>query len=164
MYDVMQGVKVVEVAEHTFAPSAGVMLADWGADVIKVERTQGGGDPARSLRTIQRPGYRRNPYFEVANRGKRGIALDLTSAEGREYLYRLVAQADVFITNLRRGAREKLGIEATDLMPRNPRLNSTTLNTISTHAETISVQPISRPASPAAVPADSDTEPVEGGR
>jgi crotonobetainyl-CoA:carnitine CoA-transferase CaiB-like acyl-CoA transferase len=49
MYDVMKGVKVIEVAEHTFVPAAGMILADWGADVIKIERTSGGGDPGRNL-------------------------------------------------------------------------------------------------------------------
>src|SRR5690606_12302311 len=118
----MQGVRVVEVAEHTFAPSSGVVLADWGADVIKVERTVGGGDPARSLAILQRPGQKLNAYFEVANRGKRSIGLDLTQPEGREVLYKLVDGADVFITNLRGDARTKLGIESKDLMARNPRL------------------------------------------
>ena len=122
MYDVMEGVRVVEVAEHTFGPAAAMVLADWGADVIKVERSVGGGDPARSMRILQRPGQKHNAFFEVANRGKRSIALDLNSAEGREHLYRLVDSADVFVTNLRGDARRKLGIEAADLMARNPRL------------------------------------------
>ena len=122
MYDVMQGVRVIEVAEHTFVPAAGVVLADWGADVIKIERTAGGGDPARHMLILQRPGQTRNEYFEVANRGKRSVALDLTQNAGREQLYRLVAGADVFITNLRTDARRKLRIEVQDLMERNPRL------------------------------------------
>ena len=121
MYDVMQGVRVIEVAEHTFVPSAGVVLADWGADVIKIERTAG-GDPARHMLILQRPGQTRNEFFEVANRGKRSVALDLTRDAGREQLYRLVAGADVFITNLRTEARRKLHIEAEELMKRNPRL------------------------------------------
>ena len=122
MYDVMQGVRVVEVAEHTFVPSASMILADWGADVIKVERAAGGGDAARTMRVVQRPGLRSNPFFEAANRGKRSIGLDLTQAEGREQLYALLDGADVFITNMRDDARLKLGIEPADLMARNPRL------------------------------------------
>lgn len=122
MYDLMQGVRVIEVAEHTFVPAAGVVLADWGADVIKVERTTGGGDPARNMLILQRPGQTRNEYFEVANRGKRSVALDLTQGAGREQLYRLVEEADVFTTNLRTSARRKLKIEPEDLMARNPRL------------------------------------------
>jgi len=122
MYDLMEGVRVVEVAEHTFAPAAGVVLADWGADVIKVERTVGGGDPARSLRILQRPGQKLNNFFEVANRGKRSIGLDLTQQSGRDLLYQLVKGADVFITNLRADARAKLQIEVSDLMKINPKL------------------------------------------
>src|SRR5690606_7540338 len=71
MYDVMQGVRVVEVAGHTFVPAAAMILADWGADVIKVERAAGGGDAGRTMRVIQRPGLRSNPFFEAANRNKR---------------------------------------------------------------------------------------------
>jgi crotonobetainyl-CoA:carnitine CoA-transferase CaiB-like acyl-CoA transferase len=122
LYDVMQGVRVVEVAEHTFVPAASMILADWGADVIKVERAAGGGDAARTMRVIQRPGLRSNPFFEAANRGKRSIGLDLTQPEGREQLYALLDGADVFITNMRDDARLKLGIEPADLMARNPRL------------------------------------------
>jgi len=122
MYDVMEGVRVVEVSEHTFAPAAGAMLADWGADVIKVERTVGGGDPQRTMRVLQRPGQKLNAFFEVANRGKRSIALDLRQAEGQAVLKELVRNADVFITNLRADAREKLGIEAANLQAINPRL------------------------------------------
>ncbi|MCK9544025.1 MAG: CoA transferase [Novosphingobium sp.] len=121
MYDVMEGVRVVEVAEHTFVPAAGMILADWGADVIKVERTTHGGDPGRHLKIPGADG-KINLFFEAGNRGKRSIALDLTREEGRELLYRLVDEADVFVTNLRRGARVKLGIEPETLMARNPRL------------------------------------------
>lgn len=122
MYDVMQGLKVVEVAEHTFVPAASMVLADWGADVIKVERTTGGGDPGRNiaLPNTQRDGI--SMLFEAGNRGKRSIALDLTCEEGRELLYRLIDSADVFITNLRASARRKLGIEAEDVHRRNPRI------------------------------------------
>jgi crotonobetainyl-CoA:carnitine CoA-transferase CaiB-like acyl-CoA transferase len=122
MYDVMAGVRVIEVAEHTFVPAAGMILADWGADVIKIERTSGGGDPGRSLPI---PGSSVNGfsmYFEAGNRGKRSVRLDLTKPAGRDLLYRMVADADVFITNLREGARRKLGIEPADLMQQNPRL------------------------------------------
>jgi formyl-CoA transferase len=121
MYDVMAGVRVVEVAEHTFVPAASMMLADWGADVIKVERATGGGDPGRHLR-LPGTGGKVNPFFEAGNRGKRSIALDLTQASAREQLYRLIDGADVFVTNLRSGARAKLGIEPATLMARNPRL------------------------------------------
>lgn len=122
MYDVMQGIKVVECAEHTFVPAAAMILADWGADVIKVERVEGGGDAARTMAAIQRPGLRANPFFEAANRGKRSIGLDLSHEDGRAHLHTLLEGADVFVTNLRESARKKLGITADELMTRNPRL------------------------------------------
>lgn len=122
MYDVMEGVKVIEVAEHTFVPAGAMILADWGADVIKIERTTDGGDPGRNLAIPNASANGRNMFFEAGNRGKRSLALDLTKPEGREVLYKLVENADVFITNLRASARAKLGIEAEELMKRNPRL------------------------------------------
>ncbi|HEX8592386.1 MAG TPA: CoA transferase [Pseudomonas sp.] len=120
MYDVMKGVRVIEVAEHTYVPAAAMVLADWGADVIKVERAQG-GDASRHMRLPGADG-RVNPFFETGNRGKRGIALDLTHPDGREQLYKLIEGADVFLTNLRADARAKLGIEPQELLKRNPRL------------------------------------------
>lgn len=122
MYDVMRGIRVIEVAEHTFVPAAGMILADWGANVIKIERTVGGGDASRTMRAVQRPGLRANPFFEAANRGKRSLALDLTQPEGQEQLHALLADADVVLTNMRGSARTKLGIEPDDLMSRYPRL------------------------------------------
>jgi len=121
MYDVMAGVKVIEVAEHTFVPVAAMILADWGADVIKVERA-GSGDPSRDLGIPNTKGMGRDMFFEAANRGKRSIALDLRQPEAREVLYRLVKDADVFITNLRQDARKKLGIEPEEIMKINPRI------------------------------------------
>ncbi len=120
MYDLLQGIRVVEVAEHTFVPASAMVLADWGADVIKVERAT--GDASRYLNIPGAQGEAVNLYFEAGNRGKRSIGLDLTKEAGRAQLYKLVEKADVFITNLRRDARKKLGIEPTNLMPRNPRL------------------------------------------
>lgn len=122
MYDVMEGIKVIEVAEHTFAPVAAMILADWGADVIKIERTSGGGDPGRDLNLPNATSGGLNMYFEAANRGKRSLALDLTKPEGRALLYKLIETTDVFITNLRASARKKMGIEPDDLMKINPRL------------------------------------------
>ncbi|MGE0386391.1 MAG: CaiB/BaiF CoA transferase family protein [Gammaproteobacteria bacterium] len=120
MYDLMAGVRVIEVAEHTFVPSSAMILADWGADVIKVERAQG-GDPGRHL-VLPGTGGKVNPFFETPNRGKRGIALDLNQDAGRQILYRLIEKADVFITNLRTSARRKLKIEPEDLLRINPKL------------------------------------------
>jgi formyl-CoA transferase len=122
MYDVMEGVRVIECAEHTFVPVAATLLADWGADVVKIERATDGGDTSRHMLILQRPGSRLNGFFEVANRGKRGLALDLTRPEGREALYRAIPHTDVFITSLRESARKKMGVEPDELMKRNPRL------------------------------------------
>lgn len=120
MYDVMQGIRVVEVAEHTFVPAAAMVLADWGADVIKIERP--GGDASRHLKLPMITEDSVNPFFECGNRGKRSVALDLTREEGRALLYRIIESADVFVTNLREDARVKLGIEPADLFKLNPRL------------------------------------------
>lgn len=122
MYDMMEGVRVIEVAEHTFVPAAAMVLADWGADVIKIEKTVDGGDASRGLQLPNMDLNGINPYFEAANRGKRSLALDLTKPEGRDILYRLVKDADVFTTNLRADARQKLGIEPADLFKINPKL------------------------------------------
>jgi len=121
MYDVMRGVRVVELAEHTFAPAAAMVLADWGADVIKVERTDNGGDPARRHAAVAADA-KVNPFFDTANRGKRAIAIDLLNPAGRAQFLKLVAAADVFVTSLREGARRRMGIEPSDLMALNPRL------------------------------------------
>lgn len=120
MYDVMNGVRVIEVAEHTFVPAAGMILADWGADVIKVERLPG-GDASRHMK-LPGVGGKINPFFESGNRGKRGVALDLGKEAGREQLYRLLDSADVFITSLRADAREKLGIQPDQVLKRNPKI------------------------------------------
>src|SRR5258708_7415574 len=96
---VMDGVKVLEVSEHGFVPSAAAILADWGADVVKVERPT--GDP---LRQIMAMGFVAdtgdfNFLFEQFNRNKRGVAIDLRIADGRAALDRLIQWADGFITN-----------------------------------------------------------------
>lgn len=88
MYDLMQGVRVIEVAEHTFAPSAAVVLADWGAEVIKVERNVGGGDPARSMRILQRSGQPLPSPAEVGQDVQvleNGIVTAVTDHDGGTY-------------------------------------------------------------------------------
>lgn len=121
MYDVLEGIRVVEVAEWTFVPIAGSVLADWGADVIKVEHREG-GDPQRGLLSMLAMDGAINPFMEVANRGKRSVGIDLNTEGGRETLYKLVASADVFLTSLRTRARKKLGIEPEDLLKIKPDL------------------------------------------
>jgi crotonobetainyl-CoA:carnitine CoA-transferase CaiB-like acyl-CoA transferase len=119
---VLDGIKVVELAEHGFVPSCGAVLADWGADVVKVERPT--GDP---LRAIMSAGFVANTgdfnfLWELYNRNKRGIALDLRVPEGRTAFDRLIERADVFITNFLPSAREKLRTNPEDLWSVNPRL------------------------------------------
>jgi formyl-CoA transferase len=113
------GVRVVEVASYLFVPVGGAILADLGADVIKVETPT--GDPLRGLRThtleVDQSGDGPNPFddssvlFEIANRGKRSIRLDLRQEHGRAALDRLIATADVFITNYLPDVRRRLDID-----------------------------------------------------
>lgn len=108
MSAVLSGVRVVELASWTYVPSAGAALADWGADVIKVEDVKG-GDPGRALViggfTKENARAKIDFILEIGNRGKRSIAVDVKSETGREYLGRLLATADVFLTNWLPGPR-----------------------------------------------------------
>lgn len=118
----LTGVKIVDVSEHGFVPSAAAALADWGADVVKVERLE--GDAMRSIiasgmvPTVDGQDY----LFELVNRNKRGIALDIERPEGRAVFERLVAWADVYVTNQLPRVRRKLRTEPADLFAVNPRL------------------------------------------
>ena len=116
------GVRVVELAQWVFVPVAGALLADWGADVIRVERPD--GDPYRGLATqgIGTDGAGVNMSVALANRGKRSIALDLRTDDGLAILGRLLESADVFLTSLRPGALRRLGLDAGTLTGRFPRL------------------------------------------
>jgi crotonobetainyl-CoA:carnitine CoA-transferase CaiB-like acyl-CoA transferase len=116
----LEGIKVVEVAMWGFVPSAGAVLADWGADVVKVEHART-ADPQRGLKQMGEfvmgtP----NPAFEHPNRGKRSIGLDLANPEGRGVLSELVRDADVFLTSFLPAARRKLKIEVEDIRAENP--------------------------------------------
>ena len=102
MTEVLKGVRVVELGTMITAPLAGMMLADLGAEVIKVEHPQG-GDPFRSFRG----GYY-SPHFVAYNRGKRSMKLDLRKAAGREVLCKMIARADILIENYRAGVMERL--------------------------------------------------------
>src|SRR5450755_4115297 len=112
----MKGVKILEVAQFTFAPSAGAILADWGADVIKIEHAEH-GDAQRGI-TIGTGGAAAGtfqPLMEHPNRGKRSIGLALEVPSAREVLLQLVHEADVFVTNFLPSARRKLRIELEDM-------------------------------------------------
>jgi crotonobetainyl-CoA:carnitine CoA-transferase CaiB-like acyl-CoA transferase len=119
----LDGIRVLEVAMYGFVPSAGAVLAEWGADVVKVEHAIT-GDPQRGLRQT---GQLRvegdpNPNIEHANRGKRSIGLDMSVPEGREVLVELAKRADVFLTSFLPGHREKFGIDVEDIRAINPKI------------------------------------------
>jgi crotonobetainyl-CoA:carnitine CoA-transferase CaiB-like acyl-CoA transferase len=120
--EAFDGVRVVELAQWVFVPVAGALLADWGADVVHIESTQ--GDPYRGL-ISQGIGSDRggvNLSLALANRGKRSIAVDIKRDEGRGVLHRLLASADVFLTNMRPKALERLDLDAGSLTDRYPTL------------------------------------------
>ncbi|CAN7397200.1 CoA transferase [Phenylobacterium sp. LjRoot219] len=117
----LSGIKVVEVAMWAFVPAAGGMLSDLGASVIKIEPPT--GDPLRGLK-IQAASATNgfDMSWEAYNRGKRSVALDLRQPQGVEVLYKLIADADVFLTNLLPPARRKMKIDVEDIRARNPNI------------------------------------------
>jgi crotonobetainyl-CoA:carnitine CoA-transferase CaiB-like acyl-CoA transferase len=116
----LRGVKVVEFASYIAAPAAACMLGDWGADVIKVERP--GGDAMRAAFADVKSELKGNPTFDLDNRGKRAVVLDVSKPEGREALAKLAADADVFLTNVRPAALKRAGLDEATLRAANPRL------------------------------------------
>ena len=114
----LKGLKVVEMATWLFAPMSACLLGELGADVIKVEAH--GGDPMRGL--VHRVRDHVDWVYELANRNKRSVALDVRSPGGGEVMQRLLADADIFIVNLRRGGLERLGIDYESLREDHPRL------------------------------------------
>lgn len=116
------GIRVIELAQWVFVPVAGALLADGGADVIRIERLS--GDPYRGLATqgIGTDSGGVNLSMALANRGKRSIALDLHQPAGLEVAHRLLASADVFLTSLRPGALARLELAAPTLRERYPQL------------------------------------------
>lgn len=123
MTAVMQGVRILEVAEHTFVPAASALLADWGAEVIKIEHVER-GDAMRGLASsgLAVMGTNVHVLLEHSNRGKKSLALDLTSEDGLDILYKLAATCDVFLTNKLPSVRQKLGIELDHLRAHNPNI------------------------------------------
>lgn len=115
----LAGMRVLELAQIMAGPTCGMMLADLGADVIKIEKTDG-GDDARGYRDPRINGV--SAPFLMLNRNKRAIALDLKTPEGKEVLLRMVRDADVLIENFRKGTLEKLGLGYDVLSEINPGL------------------------------------------
>jgi crotonobetainyl-CoA:carnitine CoA-transferase CaiB-like acyl-CoA transferase len=123
MVAVLQGVRILEVAEQTFVPSASAILADWGAEVIKVEHVER-GDAMRGLASsgVISMGGDVHILFEHSNRGKKSIGLDLNSEEGRQLLLKLAEKSDVFLTNKLGRVRRKLKIDLEDIRAANPKI------------------------------------------
>lgn len=119
----LAGVRVVEVATYVAGPAAGALLADFGADVVKVEVPD--GEVVRHSRPRYagfRSDFAGSPQFEMDNRGKRSLALDLGRADHRDALARIVDRSDVFLTNMLPGRRRKFEIDAATLLGRRPSL------------------------------------------
>jgi crotonobetainyl-CoA:carnitine CoA-transferase CaiB-like acyl-CoA transferase len=117
----LAGVKVLEVAAWTFVPACGAILADLGADVIKVEPPT--GDPQRALKNMLNLAQNGpNPFNEIPNRGKRSITLDLRKPDAIAILKQLAATADVFLTSYLPEDRTKLGIDVDDIRAVNPNI------------------------------------------
>jgi crotonobetainyl-CoA:carnitine CoA-transferase CaiB-like acyl-CoA transferase len=113
--------RVVELGVWVAAPSAAALLADWGAEVIKIEAPT--GDPMRNVfGSIGIGGDRPNPAFALDNRGKRSVVLNLREPGDRGHLEELLATADVFVSNLRPDALDKLGLEPEATVKRHPHL------------------------------------------
>lgn len=121
----LERLRVVEFSTWVAGPSAAMVMADWGAKVIKVESPA--GDPVRSL-FAARTDWNVNPVFELENRGKRGIVLDIGKAAGREALLRILEGADIFITNIRPGALKRARLDYDSVKERLPRLIYTSVS------------------------------------
>jgi crotonobetainyl-CoA:carnitine CoA-transferase CaiB-like acyl-CoA transferase len=117
----LEGVKVVELGLWVAGPSCAAILRDWGAEVIKIEPPQ--GDPFRGLfASVLGSPIQINPPFEVDNRGKRSVVLNLETEQARDIANRLIEQADVFVTNMRPRALEDFALDYAALSERLPRL------------------------------------------
>ena len=117
----MEGIRILDLADHTFVPAASAILSDWGAEVIKIEHITR-GDAARGLASTGMAIFAGDvsPILEHANRGKLSLALDLNQDEGRDILYQLAAISDVFLTNKMPSVREKLKTDVDDIRAAQP--------------------------------------------
>ena len=122
---VLEGIRVIDWTVWQQGPVASAMLGDLGADVIKVEHRTS-GDPGRGLMSLLGSAISgpagRNYYFEMNNRNKRSITLDLNVQKAKEIMYRLVEKSDVFVQNFRKGVAEKMGLDYATLCRYNPKL------------------------------------------
>jgi crotonobetainyl-CoA:carnitine CoA-transferase CaiB-like acyl-CoA transferase len=123
MAGALQGIKVVELGHWVAVPCACAILADWGAEVTKIE-DPGVGDSLRGIKSIEGIPLRNHilPVFEVLNRGKRGLGVNLRMHSGRQVLYRLVEHCDIFVSNFQSRVLHKLGMDYETLNQINPKL------------------------------------------
>jgi len=117
----LEGVRIIDMTVGQHGPVATQMLADMGADVIKVEERVS-GDGGRFMTAIMGVKVPQNFYFENNNRNKRGLTVDLKKEKGREIIHRLLEKYDVFVTNYREAAVKRLGMDYATLSRKNPRL------------------------------------------
>ena len=121
MTQVMKGIRVLEVAQYTFVPAAGAILADWGADVIKIEHPTR-GDNQRGFINLggitTKPN--RSPFVEHPNRGKRSVGVDISNPEGMEIIYEFAKTADVFLTNYLPHQRQRMKFDVEHIRAINP--------------------------------------------
>ena len=119
----LEGLKVIEISNWISGPTCATILGDCGAEVIKIEHLQTGGDPARGWVPVNLPKEKQiNWVFEAINRGKRSLALDLGQDKGQEIFQRLIRDTDIFVTNLRISTAETLHLDFETLGALNPRL------------------------------------------
>ncbi len=123
MIQVMKGIRVLEVAQMTFVPAAGAILADWGADVIKIEHPVR-GDTQRGFINMGgvKVNPKRSPFVEHPNRGKRSVGVDFSKPEGIEVIYELAKTADVFLTNCLPAQRQKMKFDIEHIRAVNPNI------------------------------------------
>src|SRR5579871_3273735 len=123
MTQVMKGIRILEVAQFTFVPAAGAVLADWGADVIKIEHPVR-GDTQRGFINLggQKVDPNRHTLIEHPNRGKRSVGLDVSKPEGQALLYEIAKTADVFLTNYLPQARQKNKFDIEHIRAANPKI------------------------------------------
>jgi len=119
----MAGIRVLEIAEHTFVPAAGAILSEWGADVIKIEHAERGD----AMRGLGRTGVLDlskgvHVLLEHSNRGKRSLGIDLSKPDGLEVAYAIARTADVFLTNKLPGVLERLKIDEDHIRKQNPNI------------------------------------------
>ena len=113
----LEGIKVIDATSNIAGPYGGAILADLGADVIKIETPA--GDPSRSMAPLEGD---RSAYFHIVNRNKEVLAIDLKSNSGKEKLFELLEGADVFLTNFLPERLKFLGLMHEDLQKKFPKL------------------------------------------